>query len=111
MSFFTTPVSSTHPTTAPRPAPRAARPSASPAATDAVRVDTLPATPPAEVLDAVGVAAQAAAALEQSGRRLQFTLDPPTGRVAVQVTDHAGTVLGSLTLTQTLALAGGEPLA
>jgi hypothetical protein len=113
MSFFTPPVSSTSPATPVSPSSRTARASA-PASTpapDAVRVDTMPASPPDEVLDAIGVAAQAATALERSGRRLQFSADPPTGRVTAQVTDHSGTVLGSLTGAQVLALAGGEPLA
>jgi hypothetical protein len=112
MSFFTTPVSSTAATTPLSPTPRAARPAAPAPAPggDSVTVDTLSASPPPEVLDAIGVAAQAADRLQQSGRRLQFTVDPPTGRVAVQVTDHSGNVLGALTGAQALAVASGVPL-
>jgi hypothetical protein len=111
MSFFTSPVSSIAPVSPVGPASRAARPPAPTRAADAVRVDTMPASPPDEVLDAIGVAAQAADALQRSGRRLQFSVDPSTGRVAAQVSDHSGTVLGTLTGAQVLAVAGGEPIA
>jgi hypothetical protein len=112
MSFFTPPVSSTSPSAPASATPRAERPSAAaPAAGgDSVTVDTLSSSPPPEVLDAIGVAAQAADRLQQSGRRLQFTVDPPTGKVAVQVTDHSGNVLGALTGAQALAVASGLPL-
>jgi hypothetical protein len=110
MSFFTPPISSTPPTAAAGATPRAARPVAAAPAADAVTVDTMPASPPPEVLDAIGVAAKAADTLEQSGRRLQFTVDAPTGRVAVQMTDHSGTVLGTLTGAQALDVASGTPL-
>ena len=115
MSFFSTPVSSATavgPTAAAPAATRAPRAAATAAApSSSVTVDTMPASPPAEVLDAIGVAARAADRLAASGRRLQFSVDPPTGRVAVQVIDHPGTVLGTLTGAQALAVAGGEPLA
>jgi hypothetical protein len=110
MSFFTPPVSSTSPSAPASATPRAERPAAPAPAADAVTVDTMPASPPPGVLDAIGVAAQAADRLQQSGRRLQFTVDPPKGRVAVQVTDHSGNVLGALTGAQALAVASGVPL-
>jgi hypothetical protein len=111
MSFFTNPVSSARPASPVSQTPRAARPSAAKPTPDAVRVETMSATPPDEVLDAIGVAARAADSLEQSGRRMQFSVDPPSGRVTAQVTDLSGAVLGSLTGAQVLAVAGGEPLA
>jgi hypothetical protein len=110
MSFFTTPISSAAATAPLSSASRAERPSAPAPDGDSVTVDTLPASPPPEVLDAIGVAAQAADRLAQSGRALQFTVDPPTGKVAVQVTDHSGNVLGALTGAQALAVASGVPL-
>jgi hypothetical protein len=110
MSFFTPPVSSTSPSAPASATPRAERRAAAAPAADAVKVDTLSASPPPEVLDAIGIAAQAADRLQQSGRRLQFTVDPPTGKVAVQVTDHSGNVLGALTGAQALAVASGVPL-
>jgi hypothetical protein len=110
MSFFTTPVSSASATAPLSSTPRAERPSAPAAGGDSVTVDTMPASPPPEVLDAIDVAARAADRLAQSGRRLQFTVDPPTGKVAVQVTDHSGNVLGALTGAQALAVASGLPL-
>jgi hypothetical protein len=110
MSFFTTPVSSAAATAPLSSTPRAERPSAPAPGGDSVTVDTMPASPPPEVLDAIDVAARAADRLQQSGRRLQFTVDPPTGKVAVQVTDHSGNVLGALTGAQALAVASGLPL-
>jgi hypothetical protein len=110
MSFFTNPISSVAATAPLSSTPRTERPSAPAPGGDSVKVDTLSASPPPEVLDAIGVAAQAADRLQQSGRRLQFTVDPPTGKVAVQVTDHSGNVLGALTGAQALAVASGVPL-
>ncbi len=79
--------------------------------TDAVTVDTMPTSPPPEVLEAIGAAARAYDRLAQSGRQLQFTVDQPTGRVNTAVTDTSGNVLGTLSGAQALAVADGEPLA
>ena len=113
MSFSFDPISATgsvRPVAAtsstPRTTPTAATDSAA-----AVTVDTMPSAPPAEVLDAIGTASRVAERMAASGPRLQFSVDAPTGRVSVQMTDHTGAVLRSLTGAQALAVAAGEPLA
>ena len=47
----------------------------------------IPATPPAEVLDAIGAAADRADAMAAQDRELHFERDPESGRVVVQVRD------------------------
>lgn len=76
----------------------------------AVTVDAIPASPPAEVLAAMATASQAADRLQQSGRALSFSVDPPTGRVSVHVTDLDGNALHSVSPSTVLAVASGEPL-
>jgi hypothetical protein len=54
------------------------------------RVDVgVPAAPPAQVLDAVGVAADQADRLAAQNRELHFDRDPDTGRLIVEVRDLA----------------------
>jgi hypothetical protein len=64
------------------------------AAVAPVRVDTvhlggIPPTPPPEVLDAIGAAADRVDALAVENRELHFHKDEETGRVVVQVRDLA----------------------
>lgn len=63
------------------------------AAAPAAPVDTaelsLPGSPPPEVLDQVGAAADRAEQLADRGRELHFETDKQTGRVIVQVRDLA----------------------
>jgi hypothetical protein len=49
----------------------------------------IPATPPAEVLDAIGAAADRVDAMAAQRRELHFEHDPESGRVIVQVRDLA----------------------
>jgi flagellar protein FlaG len=49
----------------------------------------IPATPPAEVLDAVGAAADAVDTMARENRELHFERDPESGRVVVQVRNLA----------------------
>ena len=116
MSFFSTPIApsaSAVTSTPPVAAPKRAAASAAAPADDAasVSVDTTPSSPPTDVLHALGVAAAAFDRLAQSGRRLSFSVDPPTGRVSVQVTDTSGTVLRTISGAEALRVASGEPLA
>lgn len=113
MSFSFDPIPATgaaRPVSATSPAARTAQASAARRA-EAVTVDTRSVSPPAEVLDAIGTAAQVADRLAASGRSLRFSVDVPTGRVSVQVADHTGAALGSLTVAQALAVAAGQPVA
>jgi FlaG protein len=49
----------------------------------------IPASPPAEVLDAIGAAADRVDAMAAEHRELHFERDPESGRVVVQVRDLA----------------------
>jgi hypothetical protein len=70
-----------------------------------VKVDTLPSSPPPEVLRAVGHAAAAYDRLVADGLQLRFGIDGQTGRVALHVYDHNGGVLGTLAPSQVLDIA------
>jgi hypothetical protein len=67
------------------------------AAVELPRVDTaelsLPADPPAEVLDEVGAAAARAEALALADRELHFRVDEETGRVVIEARDLDGNVI------------------
>ena len=113
MSFFSSPISSAQTTivTAPSAPSRAAgRPDFADALSASVSVDAMPASPPPEVLDAIGSAADAYDRLAASGQHLHFDVDPPTGKVTVSVTDHAGTVLRTIPPSAVLRAAAGQPL-
>jgi flagellar protein FlaG len=96
MSFEIGPINSA-PVPARRPVPAGAAPdfqaslaaAGRPAAPHDVADVGLPATPPPEVLDAVGAAADAADAMAAQNRELHFERDPQSGRVVVQVRDLA----------------------
>lgn len=77
---------------------------------EAVAVDTFPAGPPAEVSDAIGVAARSYDDLAASGRRLHFAVDPPSGRLTVELHDLSGNLLSAVTPRQVLDVAGGADL-
>jgi hypothetical protein len=108
MSFDARNASSLHPArSVPSSQPARAQAQAAPAAaaSGSVTVDMVPATPPPEVLDAVGTAAKAYDRLTANGVRLHFHVDDQTGDVAVHVCDMQGTAMGSLTSSQVLDLA------
>ncbi|HZE14544.1 MAG TPA: flagellar protein FlaG [Mycobacterium sp.] len=72
--------------------------------------DDIPASPPPEVLDAMGTAADAYDRMKTAGRRLHFETDPATGRLTVQVLDPEGNVITTLPPSKVLDLAAGEEL-
>jgi hypothetical protein len=72
---------------------------------DGPNIDTLPSTPPPEVLDAIRAAAGTYDRLQAAGVQLHFHVDDRTGRVAVQVNDRQGMVIGSLAPRQLLDVA------
>jgi hypothetical protein len=69
----------------------------------------IPATPPPEVLDAIGRAAAAWEQLDASGRHVQFDLDQLTGKLSAELADSDGYLL-SLAPHQVLELATGVTL-
>jgi putative hemolysin len=100
----------------PAPAPsRTARPSApAPAqaahAADTVTVDTIPASPPEEVHDAIGVANQAYHNLQAQGSELRFKVNESTGKLTVEVHDTHGNLMFTVPASKVLDLAAGQPL-
>jgi hypothetical protein len=108
MSFNAPNISSVNgvtPTTNAQPARATAKAAAADPAAESVTVDTMPASPPPEVLDAIGAAARAYDRLTSNGVQLHFHVDDETGKVAVHVYDTQGSVLGSLAPSQVLDLA------
>ena len=99
----TTPSQTARPS-APAPAQAAAH------ATDTVTVDTIPATPPPEVQDAIGVANQAYHNLKGEGSELRFKINEATGKLTVEVHDVHGNVMFTVPASTALDVASGQPL-
>jgi hypothetical protein len=66
--------------------------------------------PPDELLEDMGVAAEVYERLAARGRELRFRLDPPTGRITVEVRDLDGRLLYSIAPSRALDIASGEDL-
>lgn len=83
-------------------------------ATDAaVRVDldsSFPQTPPPEVTQAIDVASNAYDQLSATGQQLHFSVNTPTGGVAVELRDLDGNPLFTISASEALRIAGGESL-
>jgi hypothetical protein len=97
-------------TTGRAPGPQAP---ANAALTEAVKVDVggaIPSSPPAEVLDAMGTAAQAHDRLATTDRGLSFKIDDRTGKVVVSVHDNSGQVLFTVPGSKALDIASGGSL-
>jgi putative hemolysin len=77
---------------------------------DTVTVDTIPASPPQEVQDAMGVANQAYHNLQASGSELRFKVDESSGKVSVEVHDVHGNLLFTVPASTALDVASGQPL-
>ena len=101
-------------TPAARPAAGSSRPSAVPAPsaqhTDTVTVDTIPASPPDEVHDAIGVANQAYQSLKASGSEMRFKVNEATGKLSVEVHDVHGNLLFTVPSSTVLDVASGGSL-
>ncbi|HEY2318449.1 MAG TPA: hypothetical protein VGH67_09135 [Solirubrobacteraceae bacterium] len=67
----------------------------------------IPASPPPEVLDAIGAADAVYERLAASGRHVRLDLDAQTGRLVCELTDDEGTCLGRLSPRALLDLATG----
>ena len=79
-------------------------------ATDTVTIDTIPASPPPEVHEAMGVAAQAYDNLKASGSELRFRVDDASGKLTVEVHDVHGNLMFTVPASTVLDLADGQPL-
>lgn len=78
--------------------------------TDTVTVDTIPASPPPEVQDAMGVANQAYHNLQAQGSELRFKVNESTGKLSVEVHDTKGNLLFTVPGSTALDVASGQPL-
>jgi hypothetical protein len=86
-----------------------ARSTAKPAPADAAVV-SLPASPPPELRDAIGAAAERAAELRAENRELHFHKDEKSGRVIVQVRDLAGNVIRTIPPSSALEIMAGAAI-
>jgi uncharacterized FlaG/YvyC family protein len=98
--------------TPPSQTARSTTPAHAPAAQtkDTVTVDAIPATPPPEVHDAIGVANQAYENLKADGSELRFKVDERTGKLQVEVHDTHGNLLFTVPPSTVLNVASGQPL-
>lgn len=75
-----------------------------------VSLQTLPSSPPQEVLDQMARASQIHAELSSQGRELRFSRDQQSGRTRIEVRDRDGNMLRTLSPAQALEVAAGAPL-
>jgi hypothetical protein len=85
-------------------------PSTAVQASDSVTVDTIPSSPPPEVHEAMGVAAQAYDKLQDQGRQMRFKVNEGTGKLVVEIHDLHGNLLFSVPASKALDVAGGGSL-
>jgi hypothetical protein len=91
--------------------PAAAKPAAAvshPA--DPVTVDMIPSSPPPEVHEAMGVAANAYDNLQAGGRQMRFKVNEATGRLSVEIHDIHGNLLFTVPSSKALDVAAGGSL-
>jgi hypothetical protein len=86
-----------------------ATPAKPPVAVDTAQL-SLAAYPPAEVLDAVGAAADRVDQLVAENRELHFRKDEETGRVIVEVRDLEGNVIRTIPPSSALEVMSGAAL-
>jgi hypothetical protein len=113
MSFDITPIQPAQvsaPARTPSAPPRAPAPAEIAPAPDPVKNDTIPASPPPEVLDAMSVASAQHDHLTASGRGLSFKIDDATGRLIISVHDTHGRVLFTVPPAKVLEFASGGSL-
>jgi uncharacterized FlaG/YvyC family protein len=71
---------------------------------------TIPSSPPAEVLEEMARAADIHEELASRGRELRFTRDERSGRTRIEVRDRDGHVLKTISHAKALEVAAGAPL-
>jgi hypothetical protein len=71
---------------------------------------SIPATPPAEVLDEIGAAADRAHQLWTENRELHFSKDSTTGRVVIEIRDRAGHTIRMIPPSEALNVLSGAAL-
>ncbi len=100
------------PATAPAQTARSSAPAPahSTEASATVTVDTIPASPPPEVQDAIGVANRAYHDLKSAGSELRFKVNEATGKLTVEVHDVHGNLMFTVPASTVLDVASGQPL-
>ncbi len=100
------------PASAPTQSARSSAPAPTPAVpeADTVTVDTIPASPPPEVHEAMGVANQAYHNLQAKGSELRFKINEATGKLSVEVHDVHGNLMFTVPASTALDVASGQPL-
>ena len=88
---------------------RAETPAAGARDVDAAEL-SIPATPPVEVLDEIGAAADRAHQLWTENRELHFSKDSTTGRVVIEVRDRAGHTIRTIPPSEALNVLAGAAL-
>ena len=71
---------------------------------------SIPATPPPDVLDEIGAAADRAHELWNENRELHFSKDAASGRVVIEVRDRAGNTIRTIPPSHALAVLAGASL-
>jgi hypothetical protein len=79
-------------------------------AADPVTVDTIPASPPPEVHEAMAAADKAYRNLKDNGSELRFKIDEATGKLQIEVHDTKGNLLFTLPPHKALEVAEGGSL-
>lgn len=79
-------------------------------ARDVGPTDTIPSSPPPEVLAAMDAASRAYQALRAQGRELHFAQDADTGRMTIEVRDLDGKLLRMIPPSKLLDVATGGDL-
>jgi uncharacterized FlaG/YvyC family protein len=75
-----------------------------------VNMDSIPASPPPQVLDEMAQAARMHDKLRATGRELHFARDESNGAMTIQIRDSCGRVLRTISPAQALEVAAGKPL-
>jgi flagellar protein FlaG len=110
MSFEVPPVSSTS-VPAAQPVERTDKPQAANGKeVDAVQLDMIPSSPPAELHDQIDAAAKRVDDLQAEGRELHFSYNEESKRVQIQVKDLNGNVLRTIPPSKALSVATGDTL-
>ncbi|HEY1597291.1 MAG TPA: flagellar protein FlaG [Thermoleophilaceae bacterium] len=111
MSFEVPPVTGVEPSLSTPTTQRTDKPlAATTREDDAVHVDMIPASPPAELHDQIDAASQRVDDLQAKGRELHFSLDESSKRVVIEVRDTKGNVLSTIPPSKALDVVSGGDL-
>lgn len=75
-----------------------------------VSVDTVPTSPPPEVLEQVRAAGRAYERLQAQGLQVRYSHDPSSRKTTATLLDRSGAVLRTLSPSEVVKLAEGEAL-